>query len=359
MQEETYSQGVNDIRELKEALEGSEVNSPEPEKVVEEVRTAELPQFSITTSQEDILSKISSFNPFPEKASQGISVWSNHYLTSNAGVTIRYEATGEMYQTSVPVAYAENEVRISPLYAAPEPFTGVDGQQIGSWHTLDQFMQYLSRDLVEDEEHSRDISPILNDAVVKRFVTDEDGKQEPVFETPDDAYVKIVRGAVQALGEGKWREAAALTNYGYRVGEYTIDGSRYKSEASKVFEYTTRELAFDAVPSLKLDSGMIMQDTGLADLAYKTAGDVTQLIRITVREQALLAALEEFSHSPVAIGHIETTLLMIRTWKADYEDQLSKQKSPGGITYLDQFKQYLAANGIALGAYLRFDADEV
>lgn len=314
-----------------------------------ETLPAQLPEFSITTSREDILSQRSGFNPLPEKANKGISVWSIQHPTSNPLVMIRYEATGEMYDADVPLSYPDNEVRVpQPLAKEPQPYIMQDGKRIGSWLSMDQFMIGLSEDLVRKEEGQGDMTPFLNEAVVKQYASFEDGKRQPVFETPDDAYVKIMKGATQALGQGKWREAAILVNYGHRVDAYTIDGQQYSDEAYQVFDYSCRQLAFDAVPSLSTDVPGAKKNKGMWDVVSDTASEIQSLVGATVREKALTVALQEYESSPVAKGHIQTTLELVKGWKANAEQKLTEKKSLGGTAYLNQVKQYFSASGVTL-----------
>lgn len=309
----------------------------------------QLPEFTITTSKEDILTLRSGFNPLPEKASKGISVWSLQHPTTNPLVMIRYEATGEMYDTDIPLSYPDNEIRTPKLLAKePQPFIGQDGERFGHWMTTDEFMAGLSEDLVQKEEGNGDIIPFLNEAVVKRYVSLEGGTKQPVFETPDDAYIKIVQGATKALEQGKWREAAGMVAYGSRVGAYRIDGQQYSDEAYAVFDYTGRQLAFDAVPSLSRDVPDATKDRGRWDVVSDTASEIQSLIGATVREKALEAALSEYGGSPVAKGHIQKALEYTKARKTNAEQKLADKKSLGGTAYLDQAKQYFSANDVSV-----------
>ena len=322
---------------------------PQQTDLGKEALTVQLPEFTITTSREDILTKRSGFNPLPEKAGKGISVWSLQHPTTNPLVMIRYEETGEMYDTHIPLSYPDTEIRTpKPLASEPKPYIGQGGEQIGDWMSMDRFMVGLSEDLLRKEEGQGDMTPFLNEAVVKRYVTLEGGKRQPVFETPDDGYIKIVQGATKALDQGKWREAASLVNYGHRVGAYTVDGQQYSDEAYQVFDYSGRQLAFDAVPSIATDVPGVKQDRGRWDIVSDTASEIQSLIGTAIRERALQVALQEYGTNPTAKGHIETTLDLVRTWKVNTEQKLAEKKSLGGTTYLDQVKQYLSANGVSL-----------
>lgn len=215
---------------------------------------------------------------------------------------------------------------------------------------MDEFMFGLSEDLVRKEEGEGDITPFLNKAVVKRYATLEGGKR-PVFETPDDAYIKIVKGAITALEQGRWREAAGLVDYGHRVGAYRMDGQQYLHEAYQVFDYTGRQLAFDAVPSLNRDvpeAKQAKQDRGKWNVVSDTASEIQSLVGSTIRERALQTALQEYQESPVARGHLQTTLKLVSAQKARTEQRLADKKSLGGTPYLDQVKEYFVANGIFL-----------
>jgi len=311
--------------------------------------SVQLAKFTITTSKEDILSQRSGFNPLPEKAGKGISVWSLRRPTTNPLVIIRYENTGEMYDTHLPLSYPDKDVPVpTPLAKEPEPYIGQDRERIGSWIPMDEFMVGLSEELVRKEEGEGDITPFLNEAVVKRYATLEGGKRQPVFETPDDAYIKIVKGATTALEQGKWREAAGLVDYGHMVGAYIIDGQPYSHEAYQVFDYTGRQLAFDAVPSLNRDVPEAKQDRGKWDVVSDTASEIQSLVGSTIRERALRTALQEYQESPVARGHLQTTLELVSAQKARTEQKLADKKSLGGTPYLDQVKEYFVANGISL-----------
>lgn len=304
----------------------SEVKKPQTEV------QSEIAKFGVTTPVDDILTKRSSFNPYPEQASEGISVWN---IVKGDFVQIRYEETGKMYWVSLPVYRKMTSSSPRIITIAPQPYVSKDGTTAGEWREMDVFLRDLGIKLVQQEAYANSYEDTYYiDALVKSYKTLTDDTIEPTFEEPNDAFIKVIKAAALALAQNDWRAASRLADC-FNTSQCEINGKKYDVELA---DYTNEQFVFEAVPSLVNENHRRQ---------YYIRDEILYLIKISIKAKALQIALEEFKDSPVAQIRINTSIEMMATHKQETIGNLLGKSDADRRSYLSQVRQFFEENGIS------------
>lgn len=307
----------------------------------------QLKKFEISTSKEDILTLVSEFNPYPEKAKNGLLIWSMSHPTTNPLVIIKYPATGEVFHTSVPLSYPTAEEINIPIPSEEEPpvYTTEEGETHGRWLTLDEYMAGLSSDFVRSAMFKgADLEKVCR-SMVHHYEMDNEG--QPVFELPPTAFIKLVQAAFKLLDEGDYHTAAVMIDFGTHTGAYVIGKNRYFDEASEVFEYATWQLALDVCPVLFADEPKGSQRRGIWTSVNDVAGEIRCLADSTVRETALRQALAVETHFPQR-SHLTSELEHEKARRKRIIESLNNRVSKSGENYLTIVRRFYWDNNIIL-----------
>lgn len=268
---------------------------------------AELIQFTLTTSIQDILTKRSSFNPYPSQAIEGMLVSSSIQPTSNPMMWIKYLATGNVYHVTEPISFPVEtfqapkvgEDKDAPLYH------DINGEPLGErWITLEEFYKGLSYDVVESGFFKGpNFRETLASAVV---IAHSPGDGRPIFYRPKDAYLAIVRAAIFCLETGDPETAYSIIGIGFNVGAYHIRDKEYFREAFEVFDYTHHDLAGDACHYVMRDYPGQIQRRGVHTEVDDITAEVHAIVVYTIKAKALERALDK--HEGTAQMHIRYML---------------------------------------------------
>ncbi len=297
-----------------------------------------IPKFDIHTSKNDLLIKLSAFNPYPEKAGQGFLVSRVSHPMTNPAMWIKYLSSGQVYYVHAPLSYPIAEVTLPeeeleskvPCYSE-------------RWMSLDQFMSGLSRDLVESECFAKaNLEPSVRRSVVAWY-----SHGLPLFKSPQAAHLSIVKEALRLIETCDYHTAFCFVDYACRTGAYTIDGGHYSDPSFAVFEYTGRELAWEAVPSLRIQHFAQYHVRGRADVFYDTAQEVQGFCILSTRLKALNGLKSQYrgvelDHFSPVIAHTEMSLRDV------VQKLMQKRGLRPGITYYDEALGFFAGNGISL-----------
>lgn len=307
----------------------------------------QLKQFDIHVSEQDILTQVSEFNPYPEQANQGILIWSIYHPTTNPLVKIKYPATGNMYATSLPLSYpSQDEIRLPTQIEndkAPQPMKSLDGgESHGHWMTLTEYMAGLANNFVRAFLFEGANLQQVTKAVVNSF----DQMGNPIFEDESTAFIKLVQLAFQLLQDGQYHTAAVIIEYGTHTGMYEVGGENYSDAAYAVFNYATWQLALDICPVLFFDDPQGVLKRGTWSSVQDVAGEITGLVTATVTIQALrriLVTVDEPTMRLYLISEIERESNRLLRVKSSLEKRQRK-----GRTYLKMVVSFFKHHGIYL-----------
>lgn len=309
---------------------------------------AELALFTIDTSMDDILTKRSAFNPYPEQAAEGILVSNGMHPTGNPLMWIKYIGTGNVYAAQEPISYPIKEFNAPELEdetAAPVHYRE-DGTPIGErWITFDQFFKGISLDVVERAMFQlSEFKDAIALAVVSMF--DQDNK--PIFRKPSEAYLAIVQQSLERIENGQFATAWALVDAGFNVGDYEVNGKNYGDPAWGVFKYHGRDLVAEACPYAFLDYPEAIGRPGLHSVLNDVASEVHAWVVSSIQVRALALALQQYNG--VARDHIVRVLESAEQRRTKAISKLSARVSKHADTttgnYYMQAVGYFLARGI-------------
>ncbi|KKT43087.1 MAG: hypothetical protein UW64_C0002G0042 [Microgenomates group bacterium GW2011_GWC1_44_37] len=294
--------------------------------------------FDIHTSKDDLLTKLSAFNPYPEKAGQGFLVSRTSHPMTNPAMWIKYLSSGQVYYVHAPLSYPIAEVTLPE-----EEQESKVPCYYEKWMSLDDYVLGLSRNLVDSECFSK----AKLGRSVQRSVVAWYSHGLPLFKSPPEAHLSIVKEALRLIEEGDYHTAFCFVDYACRTGAYTIDGEHYSDPSFAVFEYTGRELAWEAVPSLRIQHFAQYHVRGRADVFYDTAHEVQSFCILSTRLMALRRLRVQYEG--VAREHFDSVISLFERFLCDVVQKLmNKRGLQHGITYYDEVLAFLSKNDISL-----------
>lgn len=271
-------------------------------------KRAEISRFFLETRLEDIITKSSVFNPYPERAAEGIEVLDPqfyYYTDVNPTPIIKYPATGEVFVTELPI-FTEQAFIKYPIFP---PLT----QSSGAWRPVEHAWALTCLSLIQKTGDKKDTSFLLEQAIAP--TDDEEG--EPILEHPKDVYTNLITTAKQCIQEGDWKSGINLVEKGFRFEECIIRGTSTSSKWIGFRDYRDRYVAIDYFPGVgslypTFTLPMNIAEKDRATHPQVVSQDLTDLVKKRIKELALQKALEEET-DPVVRGNYHLVINYLQT----------------------------------------------
>lgn len=302
----------------------------------------EIKRFTIETSLEDVKSKRSSFNPYPEKGD--MLIWSTHGLEWNPFVIVKYPKTREIFYTVIPSTNDENSINLQPCSEedGPQPSLGYPtGEYLGRWQTIEESWAHMVVDnFLSTELDKTNIKPLLEKAIAP--TQDEQGK--PKLKPTKEAFMSIHRMAAETISEGAWKEGMKMVQSGIYCSTYKLYGTEVNNAETGIFHYTGKGLIMDAFPQLvEWDTPLPRDYSTIIDISmhpFYLADDLTNLLRERVRNLALNKAIE-LEENPNIRGNYILLKNMVQKKIKTYEEQFQTLQTKLGTRPQKEFKELL------------------
>lgn len=286
-----------------------------------------LARITAHTSKEEVYTRPSTLNPYPEKARTGLFIWLIQNSTTNPLIYTKY-GTGEVYRGSIPLSY-ENELKEKPQPLESEPEKIGDR---GEWISFEDYWVMISEDLIRSEAFSE---RVINEAVESVAPTTKDHEVQLAeqylrwaqssgphskegkfyhrqylkyaakaeantrFRSPAEIHKDMLLRMSEAAELGDWRAVFSIGDYGFNIGSYEIDGEKVDNFDLGLFPYLKR-FAVDVYPQIYGDGEVDMKleafkNADRENWQQYSAGDswhISGLIRGILINEMKLKALE-------------------------------------------------------------------
>jgi hypothetical protein len=307
---------------------------------LDETRKTELKIFDINTSYHDIMTRISVFNPYPEKSKEGFWISRFQHPTSDPKIWIKYPSTDEVFYVSLPL---HHQHEVTKMERVGEEIVPCDDDPNDRWISLQEFMPTLSRSFVQNEFFNKADG---FDRAIERTVVKEYRAKEPVFYETQEAYIRIIREAFSLLEQGDFYTAWRFVDDACRTGAYNIAGNHYSQPASAMFKYICRELAWKVCPALLEDHLYEVYNRGKWTIVNDTAHEVQGLLIAETRRCAFDQTLSYYSSTALEHLNVESTRNL--NVKNEFIEKLMQKESSRGETYYSQAMRFFVAHQIYL-----------
>ncbi len=244
--------------------------------------------FTLETPLQDVISKRSSFNPYPEKGE--MMVWSIEGAEWNPRITIKYPQAGELFLTVIPFTDEEHVVnpRSIPKEFEPEPIQILPSKEhIGQWNSLEDAWTGIVYGLMRREANKIDVDPLLEQAIAPT----QNELGEPNLESPRDATFSIYRLAVQKIEEDDWQSGIGLMRAMNR-GTYKLHGKEVNGRDVGIFEYGGKDgMVLELFPQLKAFDTPWAEGVDLSTHPFSVSIDLRRFLEEKVESLALEKAI--------------------------------------------------------------------
>lgn len=250
----------------------------------------DIPILSINISSEDVRTKRSSLNPYPEKLKgKDLHLWTLYHPTSNPLIKIKY-LNGEMFEVEMPISYEVGSISPRRITEEPQSYCDEEGKSIGRWSSLANWWPGICEDLVANEASS---SYGLLPSFFERALSPFDTGAQLILVPPNEGFYSLYQLAYQAVKDGNWKVGYMLADFGINIGSYEIRGVKVPNteNGAGIFEYSGYDFIADLFPHLT--ERFPNRNSGITDLhPFNIAMIVNAFIRTDIKMAALEKAIQ-------------------------------------------------------------------
>lgn len=209
-----------------------------------------LSKIDVDTTYEDVLTRPSSFNPYPEHADDGLEVWAVESPTANPLYTIRYPKIDAGCRVVLPISHEESQ----DLQGHPELLEGsdinggyqaVEAANLEHWMPLSDFWDGMSVSMASAFLIHEGYSKGGFNKLIDLIVSNADETAEEGFITPEPR--PFVRKAV-ALAQQEIQ--AGNPEVGYAIAEDMFRGFSTWRDGYQISNGNTMSWTSDGLPAL-------------------------------------------------------------------------------------------------------------